>query len=233
MASGTGRDDLVLAGVEDGVAGILLNRPDTRNAWTPDLEAAYHAALDDAESNDDVRVIVVTGAGESFCTTELRPGGLAGPDRTTPLHPLSIAKPVIAAINGECSGMGFAMALLCDVRFAASSATMTVPYARRGQPLPGPLAWLLPRTLGLGGALDVVLSGRELDAREALRLGIVQGVYNDTEVTERVLAYAGHIVERGHAKAIASIKAQVYRATEMGLAQAIDDARVLAERLRV
>lgn len=231
MGSPSGLDDLVLSGVEDGIAGILLNRADTQNAWTPALADAYHDALDDAGRNDDVKVIVVTGAGSSFCTAELRPPPPASKRRRSPLHPLSIGKPVIAAINGECSGMGFAEALLCDIRFAASSATIAAPYARRGQPLPDALAWLLPRVIGLGATLDVVLSARDIDARDALRLGLVQGVYSDTELTERVLDYAGHIVERGDAGAIASIKAQVYRATEMGLGQAIDDAEVLAERV--
>ena len=230
MASSSG-DDLVLSGVEDGIAGILLNRSETQNAWTPELADAYHAALDEADRDPDVRVIVVTGAGDSFCTTELRPPPPASKRHTAPLHPLSIGKPIIAALNGTCSGMGVAEALLCDVRFMASSATITTPYARRGQPLPDALAWLLPRVIGLGATLDVVLSGREIDARDALRLGLVQGVFSDGEVTERVLAYAGQMVERGDAAAMASIKAQVYRATEMGLGQAIDDAEVLAKRL--
>jgi len=232
MGASTNGDELVLSGVEDGIAGILLNRAETQNAWTPELADAYHDALDDAADDDDVKVIVVTGAGDSFCTTELRPPPPASKRRRTPLHPLSIGKPIIAAINGACSGMGFAEALLCDVRFASSSAMLTAPYARRGQPLPDALAWLLPRVIGLGATLDVVLSGRDLDARDALRLGLVQGVYNDGELTERVINYAGLIVERGQADAIAAIKAQVYRATEMGLGQAIDDAEVLADRMR-
>lgn len=232
MGSAASDDDLVLSGVEDGIAGILLNRPDTQNAWTPDLADAYHDALDDAGRDPAVSVIVVTGAGDSFCTTELRPPPPASKRRGSPLHPLSIGKPIIAAINGTCSGMGFAEALLCDIRFASSSATITAPYARRGQPLPDAMAWLLPRVIGLGATLDVVLSGRELDARDALRLGLVQGVYGDGDLTERVLAYAGQMVERGDAEAMASIKAQVYRATEMGLGQAIDDAEVLGKRMR-
>jgi enoyl-CoA hydratase/carnithine racemase len=232
MGASATENDLVLSGVEDGIAGILLNRPDTQNAWTPELADAYHDALDDADRDPSVRAIVVTGAGDAFCTTELRPPPPASKRRRSPLHPLSIGKPIIAAINGTCSGMGVAEALLCDVRFSSSSATLTAPYARRGQPLPDAMAWLLPRVIGLGATLDVVLSGREIDARDALRLGLVQGVYGDGDLTERVLAYAGQIVERGDPTAISSIKAQVYRATEMGLGQAIEDAEVLGKRRR-
>ncbi|HEX4978870.1 MAG TPA: enoyl-CoA hydratase-related protein [Acidimicrobiales bacterium] len=222
--------DLVLSGVEDGVAGILFNRADTRNAWTPEMADAYHDALDAAADDDDVKVIVVTGAGDSFCTAELRPPPPPSARRRSPLHPLSVPKPIIAAVNGACEGMGLAEALLCDVRFASASATMTLPYVRRGRPLPDALAWLLPRVVGLGAALDVALSGRDVNSRDALRLGLVSGVFADDELTERVVAYAGRIVERADASAAASIKAQVYRATEMGLGQTIDDAEVLASQ---
>ncbi|HVM09063.1 MAG TPA: enoyl-CoA hydratase-related protein [Acidimicrobiales bacterium] len=223
-------DDIVLAGVEDGIAGILLNRPDSDNAWSPEMADAFHDALDEAAADDDVRAIVVTGAGGAFCTTELRPVPPADRRRRSPLHPLSIGKPIVAAINGPCSGMGFAEALLCDVRFAAQSATLCAPYARRGLPLPDAMAWVLPRVAGMGGALDAVLSAREIGATEAMRLGLVQGVFPDGELTERVLAYAGQIASRTDADASAAIKAQVYRSMEMGLAQAIDDAALLRSR---
>lgn len=222
----------VLAGVEDGIAGILLNRPDSGNAWTVELADAYHDALDEAAADPEVRVIVVTGAGDSFCTTELRPPDGDSKRRRSPLHPLTIGKPILAAVNGPCSGRGLAEALLCDLRFAAASATFAAPYARRGQPLPDAMAWLLPRLVGTGPALDVVLSGREVAAPAALRMGLVHEVHPDDDLTERVLAYAGELVARTDAAAVSAIKAQVYRSLETGIGQAIDDARVLGERFR-
>ena len=223
--------DLVLAGVEDGIAGILLNRPDNRNSWTSELADAYHDALDRAAANDDVKVIVVTGAGETFCTMEAVRPSRAAAQRRSALHPLSIPKPIIGAINGECSGMGLSEALMCDVRFAAETALLSAPYAQRGLALPDAMAWVLPRMVGLGNAMDVVLSGREITAFEATQLGLVQGVHADNDLTERVLEYAAHIATRADGAAAAAVKAQVYRSMEMGLGQAIDDARVMAERL--
>jgi enoyl-CoA hydratase/carnithine racemase len=221
----------VLAGVEDGIAGVLLNRADSQNAWTVELADAYHDALDDAAADPDVRVVVVTGAGDSFCTMELRPPGESN-RRRSPLHPLTIGKPILAAVNGPCTGRGLAEALLCDLRFAAASATFAAPYARRGRPLPDAMAWLLPRLIGTGPALDVVLSGREVAAPAALRMGLVHEVHPDGDLTERVLAYARELVSRTDAAAVSAIKAQVYRSLETGIGQAIDDARVLGERFR-
>src|SRR5262245_19884513 len=136
------KTDVVLYDVADGVATLTWNRPDRNNAWNDELGAAHFDRLEQAAADDDVRVIVVTGAGKSFC-----PGAdmnvLQGIERgsaeagSTPSrvrlqsYTQTIPKPVICAINGACAGIGLAQTLMMDVRFAAAGAKFTTAFARR------------------------------------------------------------------------------------------------------
>ena len=125
--------DVVLIGVSEGVALLTLNRPDRLNAWTPELQTRYFDLLTECADRDDVRAIVVTGAGRGFCAgadmQDLQSlGGNGGPspervaaERRPQRLPATIGKPIVAAINGPCAGIGLVQALMCDVRFAAAT----------------------------------------------------------------------------------------------------------------
>src|SRR5215472_233556 len=125
--------------VEESVATITLDRPERHNAWTTAMGVQYFDHLERAAADRDVRAIVVTGAGRTFCPgldmSGLRAVAAAGEAEggTRPqTFPLGIPKPIIAAINGACAGIGLSMALMCDIRFAAAGAKLTTSFARRG-----------------------------------------------------------------------------------------------------
>jgi enoyl-CoA hydratase/carnithine racemase len=165
--------------VDDGVALITLNRPERLNAWTDEMERAYFAALDECAASEHVRVIVVTGAGKGFCAgadmqqlQDLSDGSLSDSEREArrpQSFPLSVPKPIIAAINGACAGIGLVQALMCDIRFGAEGAKFTTAFARRGLVAEHGISWILPRLVGPARALDLLLSGRVLLAGERPR----------------------------------------------------------------
>lgn len=176
--------------VADGIATITLQRPERRNAYTvqmgEDLVAAFRAARDDAA----VRAVILTGAGKGFCAgvdldalksmgTETGPGPRLGEEefvRSFPLELLAFPKPVIAAIHGAAIGVGVTMVLPCDVRIAAEGAKLGVTFTKLGI-LPGLASThLLPRLVGMGNALDLVLTARVVEASEAFAMGLVNRV---------------------------------------------------------
>ncbi|KQP13079.1 enoyl-CoA hydratase-related protein [Pseudorhodoferax sp. Leaf267] len=168
--------------VADRVAVLRFERPERMNAWTPTLETELRQALAQAERDDAVRCIVLTGAGRAFCAgmdmevlrgAGERPGGpLAEGERYAYLD--LIDKPLVAAINGAAAGVGLCLALYCDLRFVAAGAKLTAPYARRGLAAEHGIAWLLPRLVGPMHAADLLLSGRTLLADEADRMGLAR-----------------------------------------------------------
>ena len=176
--------DLVLSELREGVLILTLNRPDRLNAWTDALEADYFAALDAAENDPGVRAIVVTGAGRGFCAgadmDDLK-GAAGDAGAHASVHdrprertfPLTVRKPMIAAINGAVAGLGLVEALYCDLRFATPQAKITTAFVRRGLIAEYGMSWLLPRLIGHSAALDLLLSGRIVLGEEAHRLGLV------------------------------------------------------------
>jgi enoyl-CoA hydratase/carnithine racemase len=122
-------------------------------------------------------------------------------------------KPVIAAINGACAGMGLTMALVCDVRFAAQGAKFTTAFARRGLIAEYGISWLLPRLVGWGAALDLLLSGRVFYADEAAELGLVKQVLTSEDLLPSAIAYAEDIATNCAPNSLAVIKQQVYADT--------------------
>jgi enoyl-CoA hydratase/carnithine racemase len=212
--------DEILYDVRDGVALITLNRPDKLNAWTPTMGEAYVQALDDAAGSPDVRVLVVTGAGRGFCAGAdmnllhgladsrggQRVGGLGrGPAQMEPAVP----KPVIAAVNGACAGLGLVRAMFCDIRFAAAGAKFTTAFARRGLVAEYGLSWLLPRLTGMSRSLDVLLSGRLFLAEEAHALGLVNRVV-DGDVLAEAMDYARDLARNCSPASMADMKRQVW-----------------------
>ncbi len=224
--------DVVLSEVEDGVARITLNRPDSLNAWTPELGRGYFDRLQDADDDPEVRAIVVSGAGRGFCAGAdfdyLREveesGSSAEPDARPQSFPHSLQKPVIAAINGPCAGLGFVMAMMCDIRFAAAGAKLTTAFARRGLIAEYGLAWVLPRLAGTSTALDLLLSGRTLLAEEAEKLGVVDRVSAADQAAEEAIDYAIELARFSSPASMATIKRQVYDDLEQDLAHSTADA---------
>jgi enoyl-CoA hydratase/carnithine racemase len=229
--------DVVTYDVSDGVAVITLNRPDRLNAWIPAMQVRYFDLLEEAGADPDVRAIVVTGAGRGFCAGAdmevLQGTGAAddarGDDRPQ-TFPLTIPKPVIAAINGPAAGLGLVMALMCDIRFAANGAKLTTAFARRGLIAEHGISWVLPRLVGSANALDLLFSGRVVLAEDAVGMGLVNAVHPGAELLDRTLEYARELATWSSPTSMAVMKRQVYEHLEQGAAESLDESnRLMAE----
>lgn len=202
---------------ETGVATITLDDPDNRNGWTPAMESAYFAVLDSAAADPAVRVTVLTGAGRTFCPgfamgrlSQVAEQGLRLADRRPQYTPRLFPKPIVAAINGACAGIGLVQALQCDVRFAARGARFSTAFARRGLSAEYNLAWVLPRLVGVEAALDLLLSARTFEATEAHRIGLVSRLSEPGESLADAVAYARDLAVNCAPAALAVIRQQVY-----------------------
>lgn len=207
----------VLLDIDGGVALLTLNRPDRLNAWTADLGEAYFDCLALVAGDPRVRAVVVTGAGRGFCAGADMQGLEAASDAgsavesTRPMtFPLTIPKPIIAAINGPCAGVGLVQALMCDVRFAAAGAKLTTSFSKLGLVAEHGISWLLAKQVGLGHALDLLMSSRVVLAEEAVEMGLVKQVCRPDEVVADAVAYAGSLATGASPRAMATIKMQVY-----------------------
>ncbi len=217
-------DDLCTYEVADGVAVLTLNRPQRNNAWNDKLGNAYFDRLEQADADPNVRAIVVTGAGRSFCPgadmevlTSIGDGGAeraeqaARPKAARPMtHPLTVRKPLIGAINGACAGLGLVQAMLLDIRFAAAGAKFTTAFARRGLIAEHSISWTLPRVVGTSVAMDLLVSARVFTAEEAKDLGVVNHVVPADEVVGAAVAYAKDLAQNVSPASMATIKRQVY-----------------------
>lgn len=174
----------VLFAVEDGIARITLNRPARLNAWTPDMHAELYKAFDIANADDGVRVVVLTGAGRAFCAgADIdeafgRAAPLPAADRSWP-ELLRGSKPVIAAVNGAAVGIGLTMILPADYIVASTSARFSLAFVRLGLVMELASSRFLPARVGFGAASELALSGRTVDAREALSIGLVDRLVED------------------------------------------------------
>jgi enoyl-CoA hydratase/carnithine racemase len=232
------QSEVVQRTVNDGVALLTLNRPDRLNAWTGEMERAYFGLLEECAASQDVRVIVVTGAGRGFCAgadmkdlqqlgegeVEVAQQNGAHEKRRPQSFPLSIPKPIIAAINGPCAGIGLVQALMCDMRFAAEGAKLTTAFARRGLVAEHGIAWILPRLVGPARALDLLLSGRVVLAAEAAQLGLVNRTYAPENLLDEVLSYARVLAVNCSPASMATMKRQVYADLERPLSDALAQA---------
>lgn len=224
--------DWVLLDVDsDGVALLTLNRPERRNGWTPQLEARFFAVLEQVDRDPAVRVVVVTGAGKTFCpgvdtgrldTIAGSPLDLTG--RRPPAHAWQIRKPMIAAVNGACAGVGLVLALTCDVRFAAERARFTTAFARRGLAGEYGVTWLLPRLVGAGRAADLLLSARVIGAEEALAMGLVNRVVEGDGVVEAALEYARDMARHCAPTSLALLRHQLHADSQSDFATALSSA---------
>jgi enoyl-CoA hydratase/carnithine racemase len=222
----------------DGVALLTLNRPDRLNAWTAEMQTTYFDLLEECTASEQVRAIVVTGAGRGFCAgadmqnLQAISGGEYDQASTTQdsrpvAFPLSIPKPIIAAINGPCAGLGFVHAMMCDLRFAAADAKMTTSFSRRGLVAEHGISWLLPRLVGHARALDLLLSARVVLGAEAVDLGLVNRAVADGRVVEEALSYARELARECSPASMAQIKRQVYADYDRTLRETTDEANRL------
>ena len=239
----------ILFDVSDHIATITLNRPEKLNAWTMVMEGEYRHAMAEAEQRDDVRVIIVTGAGRGFCAgadmsllssitsgsvdmgevsiPESDPGqnpGIRDDYKKQYSFPVAISKPVIAAINGHAMGIGMVHTLYCDIRFAGEGAKFGTAFAQRGLIAEYGISWLLPRLVGLENALDLLYSARIIDAHEAHRMGLVSRVVPADELMTRVREYATVLATRSSPRSLRVMKRQVWNDLQTGLGTAIDTA---------
>jgi enoyl-CoA hydratase/carnithine racemase len=191
---------------EDGVATILLNRPGRKNAFTGEMIDSWASALREAASDPAVRVVVLRGAGAAFCSgVDLDTIGDQGTDplkwknflhdrvQQVPRAVAALDKPLIASIGGPAVGAGMDMALMCDMRVAAESATFCESYIRVGMVPGAGGCWFLPRIVGMAKAMELFLTADFVDAEEALRIGLVNRVVADGELVEQTYSLAGRI----------------------------------------
>lgn len=230
----------------DRVTTITLNRPDRLNAWTPRMANEVRIAVEAAGNDPDQRVIVVTGAGRGFCAgadmAALQSIGEGGGGRTE-RHEVQFAdapgpdvggdytglfaylyecpKPIIAAINGPCAGIGLIFTLYCDLRFAAEDAKMTTSFAQRGLVAEHGLSWLLPRLVGEANALDLLFTARKFPGSEAAALGLVNAALPGADLMDHVSGVARHLAEQVSPRSVAVMKRQIRRAYHQSFAEAL------------
>jgi len=230
------------------VATITLNRPEKLNAWTAVMESEVRAAMEEAEQDESVRVIVLTGAGRGFCAgadmsllSTVAQKGLDEARRAHAVQPESrgregaradfrkkysyfpaITKPVIAGINGPVVGLGLVIVLYCDLRFASEGARFGTAFAQRGLIAEYGMAWMLPRLVGHANALDLLFSARMIDAAEALRMGLINQIYPQETFLESVQKYAMDLAAKVSPRSLRVIKRQVYDAMFQTLAESFE-----------
>lgn len=218
-----------------GIGSIILNRPKKLNCFSFEMIDDWIAALQELKSDEQINVIVLTGAGKNFC------GGMdfssAGTAMETdayemkcllwdkvhriPLILEDLDKPVIAAMKGVAIGAGLDMALMCDIRFASDTARFAEGYVNGGM-IPGDGgAYYLPRLVGIAKALELLLSGDIIDANEALRIGLINRKYKESELLDETYSYAERI-ECGPASVHRMIKRMTYQSSRMDLKSALD-----------
>ncbi|MBI2873117.1 MAG: enoyl-CoA hydratase/isomerase family protein [Chloroflexi bacterium] len=227
---------------EGGIAIITLNRPERLNAFTHDMIDSWASCIEEAKLDNDVKVVVVTGAGRGFCSgmdaraaaarhesTNLevdvplpqRRNNLRYSVHRVPRALATLDKPYIGAINGPAAGAGMDMASMCDIRFASDTARFTMAYVKMGL-VPGDGGcYFLPRIVGLGRALDLIWTGRIFDAQEAMAMGYVQEVVPADKLMERVKEYAQQIISLP-ATSIQVAKRLVYQCMDADLSNALD-----------
>jgi enoyl-CoA hydratase/carnithine racemase len=241
----------IIYDVADNIATVTLNRPERLNAWTGTMDREYRHALADAETREEVRVIILTGAGRGFCAgldtdqlTKLAQGSeeisdpLGAQDPAPHDEPLrsnfgqgisfppAINKPIIAAINGPAAGLGLVNALFCDIRFASDTAKLTTAFVRRGLIAELGISWILPRLVGLQNGLDLLLSGRIVTADEAKEMGLVGRVLPAADLMDAVWEYAREMAVYCSPRSTGITKRLVYDAIFTDLTEAMHAAGV-------
>jgi enoyl-CoA hydratase/carnithine racemase len=225
------------------VAIVRLDRPDKLNAFTFAMVEQLRATVDEVAADEEVVAIVITGNGRGFCAG-LDTGDLTrSAEGTAPAarprdedelpalfsHLLRVPKPVIAAVNGVAAGGGFVLAMMCDLRFAADSASFTTAFSRRGLIAEHGTSFLLPRLIGTSRALDLMWSARRIDAAEALRFGFVDRVVADDDLLPTTIDYVSELAATASPRSLAVMKAQIYGDLSRSMADALRGADALVQ----
>jgi enoyl-CoA hydratase/carnithine racemase len=249
----------ILYEVKEPIATITLNRPERLNALTGRMLDEMRHALDQAERDERVVGMVLTGNGRGFSagmdmqalgataaggtlgaevqgapSLQADPGdkGMGPEFGVTWGYLLTIRKPVIAAVNGPCAGLGFVIALLCDMRFASEQARFTTSFSQRGLVAEHGISWALPRLIGSSRALDLLWSARKVDAAEAERIGMVDRVFPADSLLAETRAYLENLATTCSPTSLMVMKQQVYRHLMVPLGEAMQESnRLMAESL--
>ena len=247
----------ILTDLEDGILTITLNRPDRLNAWTGVMEDECRDVITKAGSDDAVRCIIVTGAGRGFCAgadmgglqeigDEADESGAAAapPPQTSEaesedletLYPgrfgylYRCPKPIIAAINGPCAGIGLIFTLYADLRFANQDAKFTTAFAQRGLIAEHGIAWLLPRLVGEAHALDLLFTARVFKGAEAERVGLVNRALPANELMPHAMETAKHLSTQVSPRSLAIMKRQIRESYVQSFARSLDVANYEMEQ---
>jgi 2-(1,2-epoxy-1,2-dihydrophenyl)acetyl-CoA isomerase len=227
----------------DGLAVIELNRPDALNALTPQLGSELLRAVRVAGDDPDIRAVLITGAGRAFCSgadlraprEELRPGVADfGMRLRTVYNPVILAiseapKPIVAAINGPCAGIGAAIALSCDLLVAAESAYLLFAFVNIGFNPDGAASYLLASRVGYARAAQMAMLGERLPAATALEWGAINAVFPDDEFRAKALEYAGRLAA-GPTVAYANMKTALRAGAHDRLAEQLELDALLQQR---
>ncbi|HZN12935.1 MAG TPA: enoyl-CoA hydratase-related protein [Acidimicrobiales bacterium] len=220
--------ETIMVDVDSGVATVTLNRPDKKNAISLQMEQELHDALWGLEADDGVRAIVVTGAGDAFCSGFDLSGGAGvfgkegheehdrelGTDSDSVSQRVAywrMATPMICAINGAAVGVGITLPLLMDIRYVAEDAKLSFVFTRRGILPDASSHWLLPKVIGVANALDLLMTGRTITGREAAELGLVNKALPKDEVLPAALDFARDLAANCAPASVALVKRLVYR----------------------
>ena len=244
----------------DGPAAVItLNRPDALNALTNNMLEELKHALAEAEKDESVVGIVLTGEGRGFCAgmdmnalnsqasggdlsagaerrkLEADPGDKSMGDNFTVAftYILSIRKPVIAAVNGACAGLGMSIALLCDMRFGSENTRFITAFSQRGLVAEHGQSWILPRLIGSARALDLLWSSRKTGAEEAKEMGLLDRILPQDELVPATKDYIGQLAGASSPTSLMVMKQQVYRHLNMELGDAMKESnRLMAASLQ-
>jgi len=234
--------------VADRVATITLNRPEKLNAFTGKMMRELHQAFDLADADDEVRAVIMTGAGRAFCAgADLSAGANTFNDGemssdsgasvrrdgggTVTLRIFSCNKPVIAAINGPAVGVGATMILPMDIRLASTSARFGFVFTRRGIVPEACSSWFLPRVVGISRAQEWVLSGRVFDAEEALEHGLVRSLHEPEQLMTAAHEIANEIADNTAPVAVALARQMMWRM--LGAAHPMEAHRVDSRGIQI
>lgn len=234
--------ETILYAIDNGILTITLNRPEKLNAMTPTLLRELKDAFVQASADSAVRVVVLSGAGRGFCagadlaaaSEAMMSGGFSyEANLNATYNPLilamqSLQKPIIAAVNGVAAGAGMSLALACDIRIAAESASFLQAFVKIGLVPDSGSTWLLPRIVGLTKALELMLTGQRVSAREALEMKMINQVVSDADLAEHV-AQMAKVFANAPTKTIGLIKQAVKFASTSTLEEALHSEARLQE----